>query len=115
MVPWVGMEKTTVYLTTQQKQALADAARVAGRSEARMIRDGIESVTARHLVAEPAIPLAEGQPTGRDKRPADDVRRLRWMPRDEFVSRFVARLADRGLLDELRRMEPDTTDDVGIP
>jgi hypothetical protein len=31
------------------------------------------------------------------------------------VSRFVARLADRGLLDELRRMEPDTTDDVGIP
>ena len=110
-----GMEKTTVYLTPQQKQALADAARVEGRSEARLIRDGIESVTARHRVADPALPLAEGLPTDRDERPADDVRRLRWMPRDEFVARFVAQPADRGLLDELRRMEPDTTDDVVIP
>ncbi len=109
------MEKTTVYLTTQQKQALADAARVEGRSEARLIRDGIESVTARHRVAGLAIPLAEGLPTGLDGRPADDVRRPRWMPRDEFVSRFVAQPADRGLLDEIRRMEPDTTDDIRIP
>jgi hypothetical protein len=110
-----GMEKTTVYLTSQQKQALADAARVEGRSEARLIRDGIEFVTARHRVAEPAVPLGEGLPTGRDERPPEDVRHLRWMLREEFVSRFVAQPADSGLLDELRRMEPDTTDDIGIP
>lgn len=56
-----GMEKTTVYLTTVQKRALERAARASGRSEADLIREGIESVTRR--VAEPTIPLFEsGQP-----------------------------------------------------
>ena len=55
------MEKTTVYLTTAQKRALERAARASGRSEADLIREGIESVTSR--VAEPTIPLFEsGQP-----------------------------------------------------
>jgi hypothetical protein len=54
-----GMEKTTVYLTTDQKRGLARAARAEGRSEADLIREGIESVTARHRVAEPTIPLFE--------------------------------------------------------
>ena len=52
------MEKTTVYLTTEQKRALARAARVEGRSEAELIREGIETVTARHRVAEPTLPLS---------------------------------------------------------
>jgi hypothetical protein len=51
------MEKTTVYLTTAQKRALERAARASGRSEADLIREGIESVTRR--VAEPTIPLFE--------------------------------------------------------
>jgi hypothetical protein len=56
-----GMEKTTVYLTTAQKRALERAARASGRSEADLIREGIETVT--HRVAEPTIPLFEsGQP-----------------------------------------------------
>jgi hypothetical protein len=57
------MEKTTVYLTEAQKRALARAARTVGRSEAELIREGVELVTARHAVAEPRLPLFEsGQP-----------------------------------------------------
>lgn len=51
------MEKTTVYLTSEQKRALARAAKATGRSEADLIRDGVETVTRR--VAEPALPLFE--------------------------------------------------------
>lgn len=58
-----GMEKTTVYLTTAQKRALARAAEISGRSEAELIREGVEVVSARHQVAEPTIPLFDsGQP-----------------------------------------------------
>ena len=47
-----GMEKTTVYLTSEQKAALAQAAAAEGRSEARLIRAGIDVVTARHRAGE---------------------------------------------------------------
>jgi hypothetical protein len=53
------MRKTTVYLTTAQRAALAHAARVEGRSEADLIREGIETIAARHRTAEPTIPLFE--------------------------------------------------------
>ncbi|MCL6641024.1 MAG: antitoxin [Candidatus Rokubacteria bacterium] len=53
------MEKTTVYLTAAQKRALARAARSEGRSEAELIRAGIDLVTARHRTAEPTLPLFE--------------------------------------------------------
>jgi predicted transcriptional regulator len=53
------MEKTTVYLSAEQKRALARAARAEGRSEAELIREGIAAVTARHRVAEPTLPLFE--------------------------------------------------------
>lgn len=52
-----GMEKTTVYLTEAQKRALERAARSAGRSEADLIREGVEIVTARHRTAELVLPL----------------------------------------------------------
>jgi hypothetical protein len=51
------MEKTTVYLTTAQKRALTRAAEIEGRSEADLIREGIETVTTRHGTAEPTVPL----------------------------------------------------------
>ena len=54
-----GMEKTTVYLSSEQKRALGRAARIEGRSEADLIREGIEAVTARHRLAEPTLPLFE--------------------------------------------------------
>jgi len=103
-----------VYLTSEQKQALAQAAHAEGRSEARLIREGIESVTARHRMAEPVIPLIDG---GRPERvePANEVvGRSRWMTRDDFVLRFVRHPADPGLRAELREMTPDTTDDVAL-
>jgi hypothetical protein len=58
-----GMDKTTVYLTPSQKRALTRAATAAGRSEAELIRAGIDAVTAPYRTAEPALPLFEsGQP-----------------------------------------------------
>lgn len=53
------MERTTVYLTESQKRDLKRAARISGRSEAELIREGIEVVTRRHQVAEPTLPLFE--------------------------------------------------------
>ena len=59
-----GMEKTTVYLTEAQKRALATLARQSGRSEAELIRDGVDLVTAVRRVAEPTLPLFDsGDPT----------------------------------------------------
>jgi hypothetical protein len=51
------MERTTVYLSAQQKRALERAARAEGRSEADLIREGIDVVTSRLQVAEPVLPL----------------------------------------------------------
>ena len=48
-----------MYLSSEQKRALGRAARIEGRSEADLIREGIETVTARHRLAEPTLPLFE--------------------------------------------------------
>ncbi len=52
-----GMQKTTVYLTAAQKRALSRAARASGRSEAELIREGIDAMTAGHRIADPTLPL----------------------------------------------------------
>jgi len=58
-----GMEKTTVYLPDDLKEALRRAARSTGRSEADLIREGIGLVTGTHRIADPRLPLFEsGQP-----------------------------------------------------
>ena len=105
-----GMEKTTVYLTTDQKRALERAAHAAGRSEARLIREGIEAVTTLSRVAEATTPLLDGQRPGAVDGGTRVVRRPRWIPRDELVSLLRAP-ADPGLRAELRRLAPGTTDD----
>ena len=57
------MERTTVYLTEAQKRALERAAKASGRSEAELIREGVDVVTSRVRVADPVLPLFEsGQP-----------------------------------------------------
>jgi hypothetical protein len=53
------MERTTVYLSAHQKRALERAAKAEGRSEAELIREGIDVVTSRLQVAEPILPLFE--------------------------------------------------------
>jgi hypothetical protein len=51
------MEKTTVYLPGALKRALEQTARLEGRSEAELIREGVEHVTGRLAVREPTAPL----------------------------------------------------------
>ena len=59
-----GMEKTTVYLTDAQKRMLGTLARQTGRSEAELIREGVELVASVRRVAEPTLPLFDsGDPT----------------------------------------------------
>jgi hypothetical protein len=53
------MEKTTVYLAGTQKRALERASEASGRSEADLIREGVDLVVAQHRVAEPRLPLFE--------------------------------------------------------
>lgn len=109
-----GMEKTTVYLTAEQKQALADAARAEGRSEARLIREGIDGVLAQreaHRAGETVPPLDDAT---REAAEVEETvpERPRWIRRGEFVRRFGALQADGGLREELRALAPDTTDDI---
>ncbi len=51
-----------------------------------------------------------------DGRPAAVLspvaKRVTWMRSDELLRRLDGRLADRGLLDDLRALSPDTTDDL---
>jgi hypothetical protein len=109
-----GMEKTTVYLTTDQKAALARAADAEGRSEARLIREGIDAVTSRHLAGETTAVLGAGSRAEAEEAGHDGARRSRWISRDEFVRRVLPRQADPGLREELVELTPDTTDDGEI-
>jgi hypothetical protein len=113
-----GMEKTTVYLTSEQKVALARAAAAEGTSEARLIRAGIDAVTAPHRAGEARPALAEGgrgvldvasSPGGLPGSPSPA--RPRWTERDAFVRLVLRHPADTGLRAELRELAPGTTDD----
>ncbi|MCU0313971.1 MAG: ribbon-helix-helix domain-containing protein [Solirubrobacteraceae bacterium] len=57
------MRRTTVYLPDELKLALERTARATGRSEADVIREGVERVTAG-TAPHPALPLFDsGDPT----------------------------------------------------
>jgi hypothetical protein len=57
------MEKKPVHRSSARKRALEGAAQAEQRSEADLIREGIETVTARTWVAEPTPPLFDsGRP-----------------------------------------------------
>lgn len=88
------MEKTTIYLTAEQKAALTSAAREQGRSEARLIREGIDRVLTRDSAAE--------EPRARP----------RWMTRETFAREIGPAQADVALTDELRTLAPDLTDEL---
>jgi Ribbon-helix-helix domain len=51
------MVKTTVYLTQAQKQALQRLARETGRSQANLIREGVDLVTGLHRTSDLVLPL----------------------------------------------------------
>ena len=52
-----GMRKTTVYVSDELKSRLTRAAVQSGRSEADLIREGIELISTRIGGAEPRLPL----------------------------------------------------------
>jgi Arc/MetJ-type ribon-helix-helix transcriptional regulator len=52
-----GMHKTTVYLTDEQREALRRTVRLRQRSEAELIREGVDMVTEKLSYPEPRIPL----------------------------------------------------------
>ena len=111
-----GMEKTTVYLTSDQKAALARAAASEGRSEARLIRTGIDIVTARHRTAEAAAPTygpAPGDEPAQSMTPSPAASsRPRWLPREAFVREILRHPADAALRSELRDLAPGSTDEA---
>jgi hypothetical protein len=108
-----GMEKTTVYLTGDQKAALTRAAQEEGRSEARLIRAGIDAVTARHRAGEARAALGD-DPSG-TAREVPSQARPRWLDRETFVRSVLRHQADAGLRAELRDLAPGTTDDEPLP
>lgn len=117
-----GMEKTTVYLTRQQKADLARAAAAEGRSEARLIRDGVDAMTARHRTGEVPAMLADGAHgaavaggAGGIGHDVPSLDRPRWIARDDFIRLVLRHPADAGLRAELRDLAPGTTDDEPIP
>jgi len=111
-----GMEKTTVYLTADQKAALALASAAEGRSEARLIRTGIDIVTAPHRAAEAPAPTygpAPGGDPARSMTPSPETSsRPRWLPREAFLREVLRRPADAALRGELRDLAPGTTDEA---
>jgi hypothetical protein len=113
-----GMEKSTVYLTEAQKAALARTAAAEGRSEATLIRAGIDIVTARHRVGDVAAPyLSAGEApvaSPADRQPEGALVPT-WMPREAFIRDVLARHADPGLRADLAELARGTTDDEPIP
>jgi len=108
-----GMEKTTVYLTTEQRAALGRTAAAEGWSQARLIRAGIDAVTGRHRTGEAASALADVGPGAPPLAPTPT--RPRWIDRDAFIGLIARAQADAGLRAELRDLAPDTTDDEPLP
>lgn len=59
-----GMKKTTVYLPDELSSGLKRAAALSGKSEAELIREGVERVVEIALTPRPRIPLfSSGDPT----------------------------------------------------
>ena len=77
----------------------------------RELRNNTRALLARVAAGEEITITLDGRAVAR-LVPAGRTRR--WMPRDEFVEKVLAHQADPGLLDDLRRMMPDTTDDIRI-
>lgn len=62
------MNKTTVYLSDELKAKLSRAAKTTGRSEAEIIREGIELAVSKCVAPKPTIPLfASGDPRFADR------------------------------------------------
>ena len=75
----------------------------------RELRNNTRSVLERVEAGESITITVDGRPVAVLK-PVDGA--PRWMAREQFFHHVLAHQADAGLLEELRRLTPDTTDDV---
>ena len=75
----------------------------------RELRNDTRQVLARVSAGESITITIDGRRVA-ELTPAAE--RRRWMPRDEFIGYLRTDRADPALLDELRLLNPDTTDDL---
>ncbi|MEI7859957.1 MAG: type II toxin-antitoxin system prevent-host-death family antitoxin [Acidimicrobiales bacterium] len=75
----------------------------------RELRNDTRQVLARVSAGESITITIDGRRVA-ELTPASE--RRRWMPRDEFIGYLRTDQADPALLDELRLLNPDTTDDL---
>lgn len=66
MVPYIAVEKTTVYLPAELKAAIKRAARERGVSEAEVIREAVRSAVGSQRPAPRAALYASGAPIARE-------------------------------------------------
>lgn len=75
----------------------------------RELRNNTRAVLARVEAGESITITVDGRAVAT----LEPVRRRRsWMTREEFVREILTHQADPGLRDELRALNPDTTDDI---
>ena len=82
-----------------------------GLVASRELRNNTRALLDRVAAGEEITITVDGRPVA-VLSPA--TRRPRFMPRDEFIRRIVRHQADSGLLQELRELVPDTTDDMPL-
>ena len=81
-----------------------------GQVASRELRNNTRGLLERAERGEEVVIDVDGRPVA-SLQPI--VSQRRWMPRAEFLRRVVGHQADPALTDELRRLAPETTDDLG--
>ena len=76
----------------------------------RDLRNNTRTVLARVAAGESITVTVDGRRVA-EMTPSSE--RRRWIPREELVRRLATDRADAGLREELRQINPDTTDDLG--
>jgi prevent-host-death family protein len=75
----------------------------------RELRNNTRALLARVEAGESITITVDGRPVAS----LEPIRRRQaFMTRDEFIREVLSHQADPGLLDDLREMNPDTTDDL---
>lgn len=77
----------------------------------RELRNNTRGLLQRVAGGEDLVITVDGQPVAA-LRPLN--RRPRWINRVDFARRIARRQADSGLLNELKALSPDTTDDLPL-
>jgi prevent-host-death family protein len=77
----------------------------------RELRNSTRSLLDRVEAGESITITVAGRPVAM-LAPIDQARRPRFMPKEEFLRRVIGHQADPALTEELRRMNPGTTDDL---